>query len=244
MKYFFTLFITLIVFIIPSTLTANTESDDSYYLFHLEYKNNTLAKDTDVPFSYDVIPGAYSKGELTGDFYGEIVSGQKKSLARFWFHTPQTFVPAKQKSVLSVSAPYFANADHVTFFRQNGTPLFTIDVSGSSFCDDNGACNSDRGENGRNCPHDCPLTEETPIKEETNPISIDQSTSTNVIDPIPPSPPQNGGGSISEPIITHSTSTESFTKNPVIMLTVGIFLILLSLLGWFVAKRRSTNTLI
>lgn len=243
MKKLFALILALTLIAPFSFASAFIEDDRSFYIFHLQFKQDVLSQNTDAKFAYDIIPGVYETTKSSGDFYGEIVSGRKITLMRFWFDKPTTFVPAEGKSILDIRAPFFANADHVTFFSASGKKLFTISVSGSSFCNDNGVCNKDVGESSLNCPNDCPPIpgeELQVIPEETAPVVVS-------------APPVE---TITEtPVITETatkTATEGITRtetgaansqNMVIPLTIGVFLILLSILGWVVWKKMAPSDL-
>lgn len=239
MKKLFTLIVAL-TFIAPFSLaSASFDDNQSFYIFHLEFKQDVLSQNKDIKFPYDIIPGEYVSTAKGGDFYGEIVSGHKVSLTRVWFDKPTTSVPAAGKSIVDVRAPYFANADHVTFFTAAGKTLFTISLAGSSFCNDNNKCNKEVGEDSNNCPNDCPPTPGEQLQ--VAPIEL----APEVIS----TPPPATIASIpvkSEPATNTNTTVEADTtttspRNIAIPLTVGVSLVLLSVLGWVAWKRRASS---
>ena len=152
------LFVLLLALTLPlSFASAMTDEGIWSYFFNLEYKQGVLAVDSSARFPYDPVPEEYSalSDPATSDFYGIITSGKGRELARFGFNKPETTVTALGKSVFVAKAPFFANADHASFYARGGKKLFTVSLKESSFCDDNNKCNSDVGENYLNCPNDC-----------------------------------------------------------------------------------------
>lgn len=126
------------------------------YRFHLYYDNGQLFANRDFNFKYDIISDDFIPEVIstTHPFRGEIVSGKEEVLSSFRFD-PQKGNPVFKKGGIAVDGPYFANAAKVNFYNGTNQLLLTLDVSGSSFCNDDGTCNSDVGENYQNCPNDC-----------------------------------------------------------------------------------------
>ncbi len=138
-------------FVSHADVTNN--SNNFVYLFHLYYDSGKLVADRDVKFKYDIIAEPYVVPVLktSNPYYGQILNIKNKILATFKFD------PSIVKGRLSVKGPYFADASRADFYNNSNQLLLTIDVSGSSFCNDDGVCNSDVGENMDNCPNDCKL---------------------------------------------------------------------------------------
>lgn len=139
-------------------------SENFVYLFHLYYDNGQLFADRDVKFKYDIIAEPYVTPILktANPYYGQVLNFKNAVLATFKFD--QSIV----KGRVSVKGPYFADASSVNFYNDSNGLLLTIDVSGSSFCNDDEVCNSDVGENSDNCSNDCklkppPIASTTPI---------------------------------------------------------------------------------
>jgi len=134
------------------------------YRFHLYYDNGQLFANRDFEFKYDVIPDDFvpETVSMTHAFRGEIVSGKGEILYSFRFD-PQKGNSAFKKGGIAVDGPYFANAAKVNFYNDKNQLLLTLDVSGSSFCNDDGVCNKDVGENYQNCPNDCKRPLPVPI---------------------------------------------------------------------------------
>lgn len=133
------------------------------YRFHLYYDNGQLFANRDFNFKYDIISDDFIPEIIstTHPFRGEIVSGKEEVLSSFRFD-PQKGNPVFKKGGIAVDGPYFANAAKVNFYNDKNQLLLTLDLSGSSFCNDDGACNSDVGENYQNCPNDCPRPSPSP----------------------------------------------------------------------------------
>ncbi len=134
-----------------------------YYVFHL-FQNSTgqLVTDRDFKFSYDIIPGAFVQSAV-GQFpyRGEVINLEGQVTAQFKFNV--------QSGKISVQAPYVADAQKVVFYDNQNQPVLTIPVSASSFCNDNGICNADRGENYQTCPKDCSQSLPAPPVASTTP---------------------------------------------------------------------------
>ncbi len=151
----------LTLFLAPLFVFANTEDDVWSYVFHLEYQNGSIVIAESAALPYSSIPVEFppQSDVKSMPFYGEIISIRGKSLALFGFQSPTLINTATGVSPLEVRGPYFANADHVSFYKKGGKHLFDISVARSSFCNDDNVCNVNVGENYRNCPNDCPTTE-------------------------------------------------------------------------------------
>lgn len=126
------------------------------YRFHLYYDKGQLFANRDFEFKYDVIPDDFVAETVSAatSFRGEIVSGKGEILSSFRFD-PKKGNPGFTKGAIAVDGPYFANAAKVNFYNGTNQLLLTLDVSGSSFCNDDGTCNKDVGEDYQNCPNDC-----------------------------------------------------------------------------------------
>lgn len=126
------------------------------YLFHLYYDNGQLFADRDVEFKYDVVPEKFVPETLNTQFpyKGEVVNLNNQVAFTFQFD-PRQGNPKFLKGTLSVKAPYAPDGQKVNFYDGQGNQLLSISVSESSFCNDDGACNSDVGEDTKTCPFDC-----------------------------------------------------------------------------------------
>jgi hypothetical protein len=126
------------------------------YLFHLYYDNGKLLADRDFEFKYDLIAEEFTPETISTDspYKGEVVSIKGSVLATFSFD-PRRDNPNFKAGKISVKGPYFADAARVNFYDGHNRLLLTIDVWGSSFCNDDGICNEDVGEDYKNCPNDC-----------------------------------------------------------------------------------------
>jgi hypothetical protein len=128
---------------------ATASQNNFYYVFHL-FQNNSgqLVADRDFKFSYDIIPGIFTQPAV-GQFpyRGEIINlgGQVVGQFKFDVHLGK----------LSIQVPYVADGQRAVFYDNQNQPVLTISVSDSSFCNDDGICNADRGEDYLTCPNDC-----------------------------------------------------------------------------------------
>jgi hypothetical protein len=137
--------------------------DTSIYRFHLFYDSGQLYANRDFKFKYDVIPNVFVAENITTSkpFSAEITGVKNQILATFKFD-PQKGKSNFVKGAINVDGPYFADAAEVNFYNAQNQKLLTLDVSGSSFCNDDGICDSDVGENYQNCPNDCPRPTPSP----------------------------------------------------------------------------------
>lgn len=137
---------------IDSTIAKNS----SIYRFHLYYDSGQLYANRDFKFKYDIIPNLFVPENITTakPFSADIIGVKGNTLTIFRFD-PQKGKPSFTKGAINVDGPYFADAQKVNFYDDKNKLLLTLDVSGSSFCNDDGTCNSDVGENYLNCPNDC-----------------------------------------------------------------------------------------
>lgn len=129
---------------------------DFSYMFHLYYDKGQLFADRDFQFKYDIDAVSYDPPAQTTEFpyRGEVINFVGEVAANFIFDPRKGdihFTTGK----LSVRAPYVADGQKVVFYDAQNQPLLTIPVGESSFCNDDGICNADRGEDSRTCPKDC-----------------------------------------------------------------------------------------
>src|SRR3989344_4346660 len=155
MKIFITL---LFIFLVPISSFAISESEeDRYvYLFHLYYDNGQLVADRDAEFKYDIVAEIFVPETLNTQFpyKGEVVNLKGEVAETFQFD-PKQGNPSFLKGTLSVRAPYLPDGQKVVFYNNQGDASLTIFVSDSSFCNDDGVCNADVGEDSKTCPNDC-----------------------------------------------------------------------------------------
>lgn len=207
------------------------------YVFHLQWKDGVLAKNSDAEFFYDPVPVNQAVSVLSsGDYYAKIVSGKGTTLSTVWFSAPSSVVVAKNKKVLDLSAPFFANADHVTFYTSAHKSLFTVSLAGSSFCNENSQCNAEVGENYSNCAMDCPApagvppAPSSPPAVPTNTPGAPPSTRGEVATPDTATSPEPTGE-----VVRTLTPVEG--KSVVIPITIGLFLVLTALVGMVYIKK-------
>src|SRR3989344_3049118 len=129
---------------------------DSSYLFYLYYDNGQLFANRDFEFKYDVIPEIYIPETINTQFpyKGEVIN-LKGEVAKTFQFDPRHGDPKFLKGTLSVKAPYVSDGQKVNFYDGQGNQLLSIFVSESSFCNDDGVCRSEVGEDAKTCPSDC-----------------------------------------------------------------------------------------
>ena len=139
-----------------SAVADEPGGDDFVYLFHLYYDNGQLFADRDFEFKYDVIPEEFKSEILVTQFpfKGEVINFKNEVAASFLFD-PRKGDQEFLKGKVAVKAPYIPDADKVYFYDNQGNQLLTFFVGESSFCDDDGICNVEKGENEQTCSNDC-----------------------------------------------------------------------------------------
>lgn len=163
------IFLLLLIFVsIAGFARADSLSDKNVFVFsfHLYYDNGQLFANRDVKNKYDVLSSVFSPETIstTKPFKGEISAINGRVLDSFAFD-PQKGDPSFKKGMIDVRAPYFADAKGVNFYNEAGQKLLSLDLTETSYCNDDGVCNADIGENFQTCPNDCPKP--TPAVEET-----------------------------------------------------------------------------
>ncbi len=161
------------------SVRAETEANNFYLSFHLYYDNGTLVADRDFQFVYDVIPGEYTPDAITTQFpyRGELINFAGEVAKRFSFDPKQgnaDFVKGK----VTVKAPYVADGERAIFYNSENQPILTIPVADSSYCNDDGICNSDRGEDSLSCPKDCTSSLTAPS---TAPVAVAPSSGSSAL---------------------------------------------------------------
>src|SRR3990167_10316433 len=161
-KYIFTILIILISLGSSAIAAERIDFENTSYLFYLYYDNSQLFADRDFEFSYDVIPETFVPETFSTQFpyKGEVINLKGEVAETFQFD-PRQGNPKFLKGKISVKAPYFPDGQKVIFYNNQGDALLTIFVLDSSFCNDDGVCNADVGEDSKTCPNDCKTT--TPV---------------------------------------------------------------------------------
>jgi len=175
----------LLSFVIGSGVYADVIENNSFaytYLFHLYYDNGQLFADRDVKFKYDIIAEIFVPETLNTQFpyKGEIVN-LKGEVAKMFQFDPRQGNPKFLKGTLSVKAPYVPDGQKAVFYNNQGDALLTIFVSESSFCNDDGVCNPDVGEDTKTCPSDCKQVLPVPIASPEVPVGGQGSILMNLI---------------------------------------------------------------
>ena len=153
---------TFIIFLIalglPLIVFGITESpEDQYvYQFHLYYDNGQIFSDRDAQFAYEILSEEFISETVTTQFpyRGEIINFAGEVAQRFTFDPKQGDVNFL-KGKIAVKATYVADGQKAVFYNAENQSVLTVSVSESSFCNDDGICNADRGEDSLSCPKDC-----------------------------------------------------------------------------------------
>lgn len=156
MRIFSIILILFMVFPLSSFAITASEEDRYVYLLHLYYDNGQLFADRDVEFKYDIVAEEFIPEILNTQFpyKGEVINF-KGDVAKTFQFDPRRGNPNFLKGTLAVKAPYFPDGQKVNFYDGQGNQLLSIFVSESSFCNDDGVCNPDVGEDIKTCPSDC-----------------------------------------------------------------------------------------
>lgn len=207
-------------------------------LFHLKEANGVLSIDTENRFQYEPVPGRYGVDTkvidpATAPYYGEFQDAKGKNLLRFGVEIPNTIVGGKNYTAVEVWAPLRGDAVKAVFFTKEGKKLFEISTKSTLVCNNNNTCNSDYGENGYNCPLECPLPEEdVEVPATSEPTPIPES----LIPDTTPVAPGNTQPSAPAPVVTpEGNQTESTpTVNPLVI--YGGFSVLGALVLGFIIR--------
>ena len=153
-------FLSALLFVVSpvfaSEFVPDTPPSQLSYVFRLYYDNGQLFADRDFEFAYDVIPEKFVSETYSTQFpfKGEVINFLNQTVAVFQFDPrggDQNFLKGK----IAVKAPYIPDGQKAIFYDAQGRILVTIFVSESSFCNDDGVCNFDKGEDEITCPNDC-----------------------------------------------------------------------------------------
>ncbi len=145
------------LFLVSISVLADEPGDNNFvYIFHLYYDNGQLVADRDFEFTYDVVPEEFVPETVNTQFpfKGEIINLNNQVAETFQFD-PRRGDPKFLKGKISVKAPYAPDGEKAVFYNYQGDALLTVFVSESSFCNDDGVCNVDNGEDENTCPTDC-----------------------------------------------------------------------------------------
>lgn len=166
-QFFLGIFLFALVISVPILIYAQTDIMIDFniqsYLFRLYYDNGQLFADRDYEFKYDVSSDPFVPETITTQFpyRGEVVDLLNQVAAVFQFD-PKGGNIKFVKGKLTAKAPYAPDGQKVNFYDSQGKQLVSIFVSQSSFCNDDGICNSDTGEDTTTCRNDCKLLQTPP----------------------------------------------------------------------------------
>ncbi len=149
----------LVPFLASAEGVADLSQLKTEYLFHLYYDNGTLYADRDYVIPYDIIFEEYIQPGMNTNlpFSGEVVNFKNEVVGSFKFN-PRQDDPNLTRGKISVKAPYAPDAAKVIFYDSQSKSVLTISVEQSSYCNNDGICNADRGETSQTCSSDCRKT--------------------------------------------------------------------------------------
>lgn len=155
-------------FSLAATSAEGSEDVNSVYLFYLYYDNGQLFADRDYDFKYEVISEEFVPEMLYGEqaLFSVAIVNLKDEVSAEYLFDPRRGNPDFLKGKIKVKAPYVPDGQKAVFYDSQGRTLLTIFVNESSFCDDNGVCNSEKGENEQNCSNDCKKTAPKPLERD------------------------------------------------------------------------------
>ena len=137
----------------PFSQVFASRDDGVYtYVFHLYFDNGKLVPDRDFKFSFDLVAASYKRPspEVVTGYSLELISTQGAKLFTV------KFTPPSARGKLTLQAQYFADAKTANFYNAQNQLLLAIDLAPSGpVCNDNGSCQTEVGENDKNCPSDC-----------------------------------------------------------------------------------------
>lgn len=172
MKIFSIILLLFFVFPLASFAITSSEEDQYVYLFHLYYDNGQLFADRDFDIKYDIVAETFAPETLNTQFpyKGDIINLKGEVAETFQFD-PRQGNPQFLKGKISIKAPYVSDGQKAVFYDSQGQSLLTIFVSESSFCNDDGVCNSDVGEDSKTCPSDCKQVLPVPVASPDIPVA-------------------------------------------------------------------------
>lgn len=150
--------------LLPGSISAQEVDGPWTMLFHLKYQGGELSIDTDSRFVSEPVPGEYGVGTKRIDagsapFYGAYQNTKGVEILRFGVEIPSTVVAGKNYTAVEVWAPLRGDAAKAVFFTKDGKRLFEIPTKDTLVCNNNTVCDAEYGENGYNCPLECPVPE-------------------------------------------------------------------------------------
>jgi len=229
MRYFIFLtflFVASPVFALTDIILTDPTNITSYELNMMyDSSKNTLSPSLASSSQYQIVREIFtaSPKAFQSEFLGLLVGPKEKEYQRFGIPLPEEVITGSIQSY-GVSAPYHPSGERIDVYK-GGTKLFSIDISASRICVEDGRCEGDAGENDLNCSVDCrdtPPPQGNLVSESGGPI----------LPPITPGalPPQ-GSKAIDE--------TPSEGLSSMVLSVIFLILGLLSFGVWAYLRKRS-----
>ncbi len=134
---------------VRADISVPEPSEDFHYIFSFDYKvaKTAMREITDEISTGPrdpIIPGAYRIAVTNR-------TGQELAVVEF-----DAAAMADQAGIVRVSVPYQPSGVKAVLTGLNGEVIGQLDLSMRSTCNDDKTCDASVGENGYNCPSDCP----------------------------------------------------------------------------------------
>lgn len=174
------LFFLLGFFFSASSVLALTDVEFSDPLLFVSYElsvtydsaTQTLLPPISTTRAYTIVRKDFAPpvSAFNGEFLGILLGPKEKEYQRFGIQKPEKSVTGG-KEIFTTPAPYHPSAERIDIYK-GAVKLFSIDVTGSRICVEDGMCMSEVGENDQNCSADCALVlppppTQTPTQAET-----------------------------------------------------------------------------
>lgn len=150
------IYLLVAAYVLVGTPAFGQDIDDHGYLsssyrFYLYFDNGALSSNKDFTFAYDVVP--VPPTNIKGDYRVEIADILGRVVTVTYFDPIAARVAGQE--FIDVYAPYRPDGKEAVFYDHTDAVKLRISVRESSFCDDDAVCESEYGEDGNSCPHDC-----------------------------------------------------------------------------------------
>ncbi len=226
MRYFFPI-IFFIIAIPASALTDVVLNDPTAltsYQIPLSYDDTkeTIRPSTASTSQYLIVRGPFMvpPRAFESPFLGILIGPNETVFQQFGIPLPENIVTGSVMAY-SVPAPYYPSGERLDVYK-GGLKLFSIDLSASRICIEDGRCDFAVGESEQNCQADC--------------ANIPLPPKGNVTEPMRPTPTITPGAL---PPVVQVGSLEEPSGDPSTNMLAGLFLVLgLTSFGFWMYLRK------
>ncbi len=135
----------------------NDPTEMTSYDLNLVYDDakGTLRLPTSSSSQYHIVREVFNptRAAFQSEFLGILIGPDEKIYQRFGIPLPQQ-ISTGATLPYSIRAPYHPSGERIDVYK-GGTKLFSVDLTASRICVEDGRCELDGGENDQNCPVDC-----------------------------------------------------------------------------------------